>query len=655
MMTGMLNTAGMVGVGAAAGVLPTHHRLPPRRHDAFRFEPDGRMVLSERAQRAIEIAVEFGLRFTHEEGLMVANEGNLTSVNGRQSYLCGLAFVCSGKPELVQRGREILRRFGMSGYGHCSVVAGLIALEEEMPLFNEEEMANFREQIRNSSGGGEMIIAGRNINIPMGGWMGRIVGAAANKDEAILQEGIKALEQLTDLVAAHGEIPEYNSSTYHPLTLMYLRGICLANEPRTKRLASALEEHLWANLAWRWHLRLGQPCGPWGRAYHDSLIGCSGMTHLLGGVAWGGVYDPEPGYRTLHAHDNPFGPLLVFLVQNLPFDTTHIVRNKPLPITVVSRAEQVVVRLGKEPRLILVPGGIAELTTWMDENLAVGSATRNHLHGMQNGTFLAQWTRTGDPVEKLNDLGQAFTHFSQNGRRPCQDKYIYHNHHAGGDLVTGPYQWADDGRHGSLQSGPTTMTLYVPKGQERWSVKRLEMFMTFPRLDTVDDVLVDGKSVTLPYDGRPDGAAAVLSGKAVMGMRFAACKSDGWLDSDPTEPMTPRLVIEEANDHLLVGLRLVDFPAPRELTEATYRRYAASVGSTLAFLPNRADLSAFLKDLSEAEIEDVWDMGAWGGHREVRFPPRVHGTLRPVRTDLRIVVASARFSPTRHRALHRVG
>jgi hypothetical protein len=633
LMTGTLAAAGMVGARAGAGPPSTHRRLPPKRLETFRFEPDGRMGLSRGAQRAIDIAVEFGLKFTHEEGLMVANEGNLSSINGRQSYLCGLAFLCSGKPDLVQRGRDILRHLGKGGYGHYSVLTGLIALDEGIPLFNKEEMANFREQIENSSGGGEMIIAGRNINIPMGAWMGWIVGAAANKDEAKLQEGIKALEKLTDLVAAHGEIPEYNSSTYHPLTLMYLRGICLADEPRTKRLASALEEHIWASLAWRWHPRLGQPCGPWGRAYHDSLIGASGMTHLLGGVAWGGMYDPEPGYRTLHAHDNPFGPLLVLLVKNLPFDTSHIVRNKPLPITVVSRAEQAVVRLGRGPHLTWVPGGIAELTTWMDENLAVGSASRNHIHGMQNGTYLAQWTRTGDPVRRLNDLGQAFTHFTQNGRRPLQEQYIYHNHHGGGDLVTGPYQWADDGRHGSLQSGPTTMTVYVPKGQERWDVKRLELFMSFPRLDTIDDVLVDSKSVRLPYEGSPDGAVAVLSGKAVMGMRFTACKWAGWLDWDPAEPMTPRLVIEEANDHLLVGVRLVDYPEPRELTEATYRRYAASVGSTLAFLPDRADLGAFLKDLSEAEIEDVWDMDAWGGHREVRFrlgSTELYGRFEPI-------------------------
>jgi len=135
-MTGMLATAGMVSVGVAPGALRMHRRLPPKRIETFRFAPDGRMILSDGVQRAIDIAVEFGLKFTHEDGLMVANEGDLSSVNGRQSYLCGLAFLCSGKPELVQRGREILRCFGKGGYGHYSVLAGLIAMDEGIPRFN---------------------------------------------------------------------------------------------------------------------------------------------------------------------------------------------------------------------------------------------------------------------------------------------------------------------------------------------------------------------------------------------------------------------------------------------------------------------------------------------------------------------------------------
>ena len=617
MMGSMLAAAGVLSARAAFADSPDHQWMPPARPDIFHFDSNGQIVLSEQAMRAIDVAVEFGIRIENKENGMVGNEGNTTATNGRQSYLCALAFICTDDPKLVARGRMILEHFGATG-AHWAVVAGLLALDVAQPLFSEKELSNFREGNKSTGGGGEMIIAGRNINIPMGSWMGWIVGAVLNNNEEHILKGIEALEQFTDLVAPHGEIPEYNSSTYHPMTLMYLRAICLANEPRTKKLASALEEHLWANLAWRWHPRLRQPCGPWGRAYHDSLIGGSGMTHLLGVAAWNGFYETEPGYRTFHAHDNPFGSILMLLAKSLPFDTTEIAMNKPLPITVVSRAEQAVVQMGKEPQVACVPGGIAELTTWMDENLAVGSASRHHLHGMQSGTYVAQWTRTGEPVEKINDLGQAFTHFTQNGRRPCQEKpLIYRNHHFGNDLVTDKRQWADDGRHSSLQSGPTTLTTYIPKEQERWQVQRLEMFMVFPRLDTTDDVLVDGKPVNLPYKGSPKGAVAVLSGKAVMGMRFAPCQ---WIDwHEPNPEMTPQLIIEEANDHLLVGLRLVDFDEERELPELIYRRYAASIGSTLAFVPNRSDLDAFLETLRDSTINDIWNMGGMGGHRTLRY------------------------------------
>ena len=56
---------------------------------------------------------------------------------------------------------------------------------------------------------------------------------------------------------------------------------------------------------------------------------------------------------------------------------------------------------------------------------------------MQNGTYIAQWTRTGQPVEQLSDLGQAFTRFSQNGQRPGNETHTYHNYHGGYTMEVG--------------------------------------------------------------------------------------------------------------------------------------------------------------------------------------------------------------------------
>jgi hypothetical protein len=259
----------------------------------------------------------------------------------------------------------------------------------------------------------------------------------------------------------------------------------------------------------------------------------------------------------------------------------------------------------------------------MDENLAVGTASRSHLHGIYNATYLAQWSRTGKPVERIADFGQAFTHFVQNGRRPGEAQHEYRHQHFGEPFRIGPSLWGDDGRPFALQSGPTALIVYVPKGQERWYVRRLEVMMVVPRLDIVDAVLVDGEQVD-EYEGPPEGTVVVCSGNAALGLRFAAC--------DP-ELCSPQLRVERMRDHLFVGLRLVDFPEQRELPEPIYRRYGAAIGAELRYAPTDQEVATLVQDIRNADLTDTWRMADFGGPREVCFcvaGKRLYGRFDPI-------------------------
>ena len=242
---------------------------------------------------------------------------------------------------------------------------------------------------------------------------------------------------------------------------------------------------------------------------------------------------------------------------------------------------------------------------------------------MQNGTYIAQWTRTGKPVAKLSDLGQAFTRFVQNGQRPGKETHIFRNYHLGSDQSMHAKLWPDGGRPFALQSGSTALILYVPRGRERWWVQRLEAFMAVPRLNTVDAVLVDGEPVD-EYEGAPGQSVVVCSGNAALGLRFAACD---------TELTAPRLIVERTRDHLLVGLRLVDFPEMRELSALEYRRYAATIGAELRYAPASTDLERLVRDMKESSLTDEWDMSLLGSHREVAFQvaeKRLYGRFEPM-------------------------
>ena len=154
-------------------------------------------------------------------------------------------------------------------------------------------------------------------------------------------------------------------------------------------------------------------------------------------------------------------------------------------------------------------------------------------------------------------------------------------------------------------------------------MRTLEVFVVVPRLDTVDDVLVDGRSVH-EYKGGPASAVVVRSGNVGLGLRFAVCDQ---------KLCDPRLLVERTNDHLLVGLKLVKFDSERELPETEYRRYGAVIGAELRCLPDESSLSTLVHDMTESELSDHWRMATQGGPREIAFrvgDTRLYGRFEPI-------------------------
>jgi hypothetical protein len=584
----------------------------------------GQPVLSIAARKAVDAACRYYDRFFEEERGLVRSD--LTwDPDSRSTFLCAMSLMLSGRAGgRIQAGR-LLDNLIASG-DDFDVPLALLALYACGPILEEGVREGLRRAVeRAASWEGEDIIAGRNINIPLATWTGRIGAGVLFQRPDLVSAGAEALEGLIDIVKDHGTIPEFNSPTYHPITLMLLRTICLLGEPRISTLAGRLERHLWRELAWRWHPRLRQICGPWSRAYLDTLVGGSGMLLMLADIVWGAFYDETVAYRYGHAHDHSFGGALTLLASQLPaLGLEGIALEKELPLTVTSSAEQVAFRFGDGARSTWVPGGVADLMTWMDENTAVGTSSRPHIHGLQGAGYVAQWTRTGKPVERLADLGQAFTKFVQNARRPCQSGcLIYDNHHLGNAYVARSNLWPENGLSFVLQSGPTALVAYVPKGQERWKVQRLEGMVILPRPDTVDGVFVDGEQVR-EHRGTADSHVLVRSGAASLGLRMASC--------DP-ELCKPRLFVERERDFLLIGLRTADFETERELDEHSYRRYGVSIGAELRFTPSEDESSRMLKDLSASLISDQWPMAVFGGPREVTFEigrSVLYGRLDPI-------------------------
>lgn len=559
-------------------------------------------------RRAIALACHYTDTHYNEELGKVSTDAFI-DVSERETIFGAVAYFASGEPERIARGNAILQRLGpvKDGFSLNAAIVALLKFDSCLEADTRDILRQSIEEFIDVPA--EDIIAGRNINLPLQTWTVRIAAGHWFGERDLVEGGLDALQRLTDMVADHGTLPEFNSPVYHAVTFQMLRTIQFIGEPRTSALAERLERHLWTELAWRFHPTLRVPAGPWSRIYHDGLVGGGTLLSFVLDIRWGSFYDESIPGKYNHEFELNCGGIASAYADDYP-DVKSIALDKQLPVTVVARAEQVDYHVGTT----WVPGGVAEVTTWMDKHLAVGTATRPHGHGMQNASYLAQWTRTGEPVTKLNDLGHAFTRFIQNARRPGTGNYRYRNHLNGNTMVMNKSYWADDGRPFAFQSGPTALIVYVPKGQERAYVKSLEATVVVPRLDTVDEVLVDGGRVRSGHEACPSSPVVIRSGKVSLGLKFCAV--------DPTLYM-PVLRVEHCNDHLLVGMRLVDFDRERELPESEYRRYAASIGAELRFTPTPEDVAKLVEDMKQATLTDDWWMGNppvnFGGPRMVCF------------------------------------
>ena len=79
------------------------------------------------------------------------------------------------------------------------------------------------------------------------------------------------------------------------------------------------------------------------------------------------------------------------------------------------------------------------------------------------------------------------------------------------------------------------------------------------------------------------------------------------------------LIIESSSNHLLVGLKLVEFTRPTELSESVFRRYGGCIGTDLRYTPTEKSVNQLVLDMAQACLADKWEMAVFGGHREIKF------------------------------------
>ena len=274
-----------------------------------------------------------------------------------------------------------------------------------------------------------------NVNHPLAAYVNLVCSGELLKDQTSIVLGRNLLKNFRQTIASRthknfqqAEMAEYNSPTYTALDLWFLALAAeFAMDEESRSLAKFLEERLWINVAMHWHEPSQQFVGPFSRAYsEDSLGGFSAVHCTFGFAVQKEIYlNPDLPVKFSHPSaliENAFIAILNF---HVPDQAKDIAFQKPVPyyFRMTSYCEQ----YNENARSVnnistfdpeIYPGGWSDLTSYLDEDFCIGTASRPYVNGGQNDTFTLRY-RSSEKIADLKGLtfDQVATQTTENAKK----------------------------------------------------------------------------------------------------------------------------------------------------------------------------------------------------------------------------------------------
>ncbi len=354
-----------------------------------------------------------------------------------------------------------------------------------------------------------------NVNHPLAAYVNLVCSGELFQDRTSIILGRNLLKNFHQTISSRShknfqqaEMAEYNSPTYTALDLWFLAQAAeFAGDEEFRSLAQFLEERLWTNIAMHWHEPTQQFAGPFSRAYaEDSLGGFSALHCTFGFAFQKDIYlNPDLPVRFNHPSaliENAFIAILNF---HVPDQARAIAFNKPLPyhFQTTTYGESYHENAatftdgGKNATFDpeIYPGGWADLTTYLDEEFCLGTASQPYVNGGQNDTFTLRYRRSNQ-INDLIDFRSLFTRMVFNGSRFGQDNFC----HVTGFQITKDFLY-EEGRPFSFQYKNRTILGYIPKCVGSVGVTQLRLDLIFSYHAPFDYIGVDDQEVlSLPFE-----------------------------------------------------------------------------------------------------------------------------------------------------------
>jgi hypothetical protein len=433
-------------------------------------------------------------------------------------YATSLLFDVSAERKI--RGCELLQSLTSSDGTHtpASMLSVLLGVTDRLDERTRNALRSaVRSELVNAAG---TEWKDGNVNHPLGAYCTLILGGELHSESLAVDLGLRRLRRFQQRIGDHrsrrlrqAEMSEYNSLTYTALDLSFLALIAeYAQNPEARSLARFLEESLWVNVSMHFHAPTGQFAGPHSRSYFEDSFGGYSALHcaLLAASGREVFLDPSLSVRFDHPSDQLQNALTAITPYHFPQRAAAIAWEKPFPysFSMTTYAESyhensrrdLPSDAGDKPGNAerpfafdqeVYPGGWTDLTTFMTNEYALGSAARPYVNAGHADSVMLRIRRRVE-IKSVADFRSGFTRGVCNGALPGKPNFC----HTTSSHVDASYL-SEEGRCATYQHENRLIVSYTPKRAGHRGIESFRTDFIFSYADPFDIIAIDGRAVNV--------------------------------------------------------------------------------------------------------------------------------------------------------------
>jgi hypothetical protein len=436
----------------------------------------------------------------------------------RDTFWYAISLLFDEKTERREFGRHLFATVAVEDCTHtpATLLAVLHGVPEmlEGPLCSRMETA-VREVLHDAA---MVELHDGNVNHPLAAFATLILGGERADQAWAVEVGTRRLRLFRERIGDHrsryrrqAEISEYNSLTYTALDLWFLALVAgHAHSIEARHIARFLEERLWIDVAMHFHAPSMQFSGPHSRSYQeDSLGGFSGLhCTMLAAFDDPLFLDPSLCERFDHPSALLQNSLAAILEYHVPEEARAIAWNKPFPYGFRkttygesyhenSRRASPKGDPARPPFAFddeIYPGGWSDLTTFMTEEYALGTASLPYVNAGHSDSFMLRLRRR-EKIETMMDIRSAYVRGVFNNARVGEQNFS----HVAQSPIDRSYLY-EEGRTAIYQHKNAAIVCYCPKRAGHEGVTNFRVDLVIGYHAPFDLLLVNGRPLeTFPF------------------------------------------------------------------------------------------------------------------------------------------------------------